>query len=339
MLDGVVLVVSSVEGVQPQTRRLARAIRAADLPMLMFVNKIDRLGARGEALLEDIRRKLKLRVVAMNAATGMGDRAAEVIACDRASPAWRDPVTDLLAETNERVIEEFDRTGGDLSAAFLEAELRAQIAASSIVPVFFGSAITGAGVPELLAGIEEWLPLAAEAQDAPVAGTVFKITRRASGEKLVYVRLFAGSLAVRQRVVLRRDDAFGETEEIAERITGIDRFASGTVAPADTASAGEIAALHGLRAARIGDRIGIGETAARATARAFPAPALESVVRPVEARARSRGCARRSINSRNRIRSFRCASATMRGRYRSASMARSRRKSSWRRCRATTAST
>ncbi len=281
VLDGVVLVVSSVEGVQPQTRRLARAIRAADLPMLMFVNKVDRLGARGEALLEDIRRKLNLRVVAMNAATGIGDRAA-VVTWDRESPTWRDPVIDLLAETNERVIEEFDRTSGDLSASFLEAELRAQIAASTIVPVFFGSAITGVGVPELLAGIEEWLPAAEEAQDAPAAGTVFKIARRASGEKLVYVRLFAGRLAVRQRVVLRRHDAFGAMEQIEERITGIDRFASGTAAPAEAAGAGEIAGLHGLRAARIGDRIGADETGAREIARVFPAPALESVVRPVE---------------------------------------------------------
>jgi len=282
VLDGVVLVVSSVEGVQPQTRRLARAIRAADLPMLIFVNKVDRLGARGEALLEDIRRKLRLRVVAMNAATGIGDRAAAVVARDRESPAWRDPVIDLLAETNERVIEEFDRTGGNLSATFIEAELRAQIAASNIVPVFFGSAITGVGVAELLAGIEEWLPVAEEAKDAPAVGTVFKIARRASGEKLVYVRLFAGSLAVRQHVALHRHDAFGETERIEERITGIDRFASGTAAPAEAASAGEIVGLHGLRTARIGDRIGADETGAGEIARVFPAPTLESVVRPVE---------------------------------------------------------
>ncbi|MHB8646695.1 MAG: GTP-binding protein [Thermomicrobiales bacterium] len=282
VLDGVVLVVSSVEGVQPQTRRLARAIRAAGLPMLIFVNKIDRLGARGEALLEDIRRKLNLRVVAMNAATEIGNRAATVVPWDRGSPAWRDPVSDLLAETNERVIAEYDRTGGDLSASFLEAELRAQIAVSSIVPVFFGSAITGVGVPELLAGIEEWLPAAEEAKDGPAAGTVFKIARRASGEKIVHVRLFAGSLAVRQRVVLRRHDAFGAIERIEERITGIDRFVSGAVAPAEAASAGEIVGLHGLRAARIGDRIGADETEAGEIARVFPPPTLESVVRPVE---------------------------------------------------------
>jgi ribosomal protection tetracycline resistance protein len=282
VLDGVVLVVSSVEGVQPQTRRLARAIREASLPMLIFVNKVDRLGARGEALIEDIRRKLTLRVVAMNTATGIGDRAAEVVTWDRESPAWRDPVIDLLAETNERVIEEFDRTGGDLSAAFLAAELRAQVAARAIVPVFFGSAITGVGVPELLAGIEEWLPVAEEARDAPAVGTIFKIARRASGEKLVYLRLFAGSLAVRQRVILHRHDAFGAMEEIEERITGIDRFASGTTAPVEAASAGEIAVLHGMRAARIGDRIGADEAGAGEMVPGFPAPALESVVRPVE---------------------------------------------------------
>jgi ribosomal protection tetracycline resistance protein len=282
VLDAVVLVISAVEGVQPQTRRLARAIAAAHLPLLIFVNKIDRLGARGEAVLAAIRRKLNLRVVAMNAPTGIGDREAAVVTCDRASPAWRDPVIDLLAETNERVIEEFDRTSGDLSASFLEAELRAQVASRTIVPVFFGSAITGAGVPELLAGIEEWLPPAEEARDAPVAGTVFKIARRASGEKLVYVRLFAGSVAVRQRALLRRRDAFGEIEQIEERITGIDRFTSGTATPADAATAGEIAVLHGLRAARIGDHIGDDAAGAREIARAFPAPTLESVVRPVE---------------------------------------------------------
>ncbi|HEX5501738.1 MAG TPA: translation factor GTPase family protein, partial [Thermomicrobiales bacterium] len=280
-LDGVVLVVSAVEGVQPQTRRLARAIRAADLPLLIFVNKIDRIGARGDALLDDLRRKLTLRVVEMNAAAGLGDRGATVVARDRAAPAWRDPVTDLLAETDERVIEAFER-GGTPDAAFLEDALRAQVAAGAVVPVYFGSALTGVGVPDLLAGVEEWLPPAGEAADAPLAGTIFKIARRASGEKLVYARLFAGRLAVRQRVALRRRDALGEIAWVEERVTGIERFAGGTAAPAEAASAGDIAVLHGLRAARIGDHLGADDAGARELARAFPALALESVVRPVE---------------------------------------------------------
>src|SRR5829696_5858798 len=138
VLDAVVLVISAVEGVQSQTRRLARAIRAAGLPLVIFVNKIDRLGARGEPLLDDIRRKLNLRVVAMNYPTGMGDRAARVETRDRDNPAWRGSVIDLVAEANEQVIEEFERSNGNLSAGFLEAELRAQIASGDVVPVFFG---------------------------------------------------------------------------------------------------------------------------------------------------------------------------------------------------------
>lgn len=282
VLDGVILVVSAVEGVQPQTHRLARAIRAAGLPLIVFVNKVDRLGARGDAILDDLRRKLRLRVAPMTAAIDLGDRGARVVARDRTSPAWCDPLIDLLAETDERVIEEFERTGGAPGTPFVEAALRAQVAAGTIAPVYFGSAITGAGVPDLLAGIEEWLPPACEARDAPLAGTIFKIARRPSGEKLVYARLFAGTLAVRQRAILRRRNPFGDFEEIEERVTAVERFAAGTAAPAEGASAGEIAILHGLRAARIGDRLGADDAGPRETARAFPAPALESVVRPVE---------------------------------------------------------
>src|SRR5215204_1242951 len=123
VLDGVVLVVSAVEGVQPQTRRLARAIRAAGLPMLVFVNKVDRLGARGDPLLHDIRRKLNLRVVLMSTATGLGSRDVTAALCDRCAPAWREATIDLLAEFNEAVIAEFERTGGEPSQAYLEAEL------------------------------------------------------------------------------------------------------------------------------------------------------------------------------------------------------------------------
>jgi ribosomal protection tetracycline resistance protein len=282
VLDAVVLVVSAVEGVQPQTRRLARAIRAAGLPLLVFVNKIDRLGARGEPLLADIRRKLNLRVVAMTAPIGLGDRSARVVPCDRDDPVWRARLGDLLAESSERVIEEFERGGGELSAAFLAAELRAQVAAGAIVPVYFGSAITGAGVTELLAGLAEWLPPADEATDALLGGTIFKIARRSSGEKIVYARLFAGHLAVRQRVAIRRRGAFGEAEESEERVTGLDRFASGSAVPTDAAGAGEIVCLHGLRAARIGDQLGSADACDRELAAAFPAPALESVVRPVD---------------------------------------------------------
>jgi ribosomal protection tetracycline resistance protein len=282
VLDAVVLVVSAVEGVQSQTRRLAQAVRAAGLPVLVFVNKIDRLGARSDSLLDDLRHKLKLQVAPMNSVSGIGTRMALVLTCDRNDSAWRESLIDHLADTSTRIIEEFDRSGGFVSASVLVAELRAQIAAAAIAPVFFGSAITGAGVQELLAGVEELLPIAGDAQDGPVGATIFKISRRPSGEKIVYARLFEGNLAVRQRVMIRPHIALDEVELVEERITGIDRFESGAITSADSARAGEIVVLHGLRAARIGDWIGDEGTTAREPVPSFPFPALESVVRPVQ---------------------------------------------------------
>lgn len=279
VLDGVVLVLSAVEGVQSQTRRLARAIRASGLPTLIFVNKIDRLGARDHPVLDDIRRKLGLRVLAMNDASGLGGRSAAVMPCDRESRAWRVRAIDLLAETSDHIIQEFDRTRGNLSAAFIDTELRAQVAACSVVPVYFGSAITGAGVRDLLTGIECWLPVAAEANAEPASATVFKITRAASGEKLVHARVFSGALMARQRVELWRPGAVDGEEPVEGRVTGIDRFVSGAAVQVDAAGPGEIVRLHGLRAARIGDRIGSHACAAERHAY-FPLPVLESVVRP-----------------------------------------------------------
>ena len=282
VLDGVVLVVSAVEGVQSQTRRLARAARAAGLPLLLFVNKIDRLGARGEPLLAEIRHRLNLRPVAMNDPVGLGTRAAAVVPHDWADPVWRGRVIDVLAEANEGVIAAFDRAGGDLGAAFVAAELRTQAGAGAVAPVFWGSAITGVGVPELLAGIAAWVPPAAAASDDPLSGAVFKIARRPSGEKVVYARLFAGALAVRQRVPIRRTGPSGRVETIEERVTGIDRIGAGTATPAAAAGAGEIVVLHGLRSARIGDHLGDAAAHAGGLAEAFPVPTLESVVAPVD---------------------------------------------------------
>lgn len=280
-LDAVVLVVSAVEGVQPQTRRLARAIRAAGLPLIIFINKIDRLGARGEPLLDDIRQKLGLRVVALNQATDLGERTANVEPIYRDDPDYLAALTDLLAETSERVIEEYERSDGTPSAAFLSAELLRQVAARDVVPALFGSAMTGVGVDALLTSIADWLPPAEANCDTPTSGTVFKIARRPGGEKLVYVRLFSGRLVVRQHVLLQRRNTFGETLEIDERITAIDRFNGGAAVQSGELRAGQIAILHGLREARIGDRIGEQNEQNRAAA-AFPPPALESIVRPID---------------------------------------------------------
>src|ERR1043166_6616955 len=74
VLDGAVLVVSAVEGVQPQTRILMRALQRLRISTLLFVNKIDRAGADPERVLDEIERRLTPAVLAMGSAHGLGTR-------------------------------------------------------------------------------------------------------------------------------------------------------------------------------------------------------------------------------------------------------------------------
>ena len=76
VLDGAVLVISAVEGVQPQTRILMRALQRLNVPTLLFVNKIDRAGADPERVLDEIERRLTPNLVPMGSADGLGTRAA-----------------------------------------------------------------------------------------------------------------------------------------------------------------------------------------------------------------------------------------------------------------------
>ena len=135
VLDAVILVVSAVEGVQPQTRRLAHALQAAGIPRLIFINKIDRVGARDEALLAQIAHSLRMRVLPMTRVTGLGTRHHEVFPIALQDEAWQARCIDLLAASSDEVIAEYERQGGTLSAVYLGDVLRQQVATGELTPV------------------------------------------------------------------------------------------------------------------------------------------------------------------------------------------------------------
>ena len=81
-------------------------------------------------------------------------------------------------------------------------------------PVFFGSAITGAGGDSLMAGIAELLPATEGDADGPVSGTVFKVERGPAGNKIAYVRMFSGTVRIRDRLQFGRDaDREGDRDQ------------------------------------------------------------------------------------------------------------------------------
>jgi ribosomal protection tetracycline resistance protein len=199
VLDGAVLVVSAVEGVQPQTRILYRALARLRIPTLFFVNKTDRTGADPRRVIGEIRDRLTTNVVPM------------------------DDAPEALAELDETVLAAYLEDG--VSAALVRTTLAAD---SELHPAYAGSAITGEGVPALMDGIAAFLPDAdADTETAPY-GSVFKIERAPNGEKIAYARLFSGTVRVRDSLRVGR-----EAEEKVTRIEsfdGSDELAAGGVA-------------------------------------------------------------------------------------------------------------
>ena len=253
VLDGAILVVSAVEGVQPQTPLLFRALQRLNVPTLIFVNKVDRAGADPDRVIAEMQRRLSSGVIPIEAASAADPTA----------------LIEVLAEHDERVLDTFVSDGVSLTNDQLRASLARQTRAGHVHPVFVGSAGRGVGIAELLAGIDELLVGERGDPEAPVSGRVFKIERTSSGERVAYVRLFAGTLKARQRVRVGGGDE--------AKATSIRVFAPTGAPRRDAVTAGEMATVRGLGTVRVGDSLGEPPPGEDVAAR-LPRPALEAVV-------------------------------------------------------------
>jgi len=263
VLDGAVLVISAVEGVQSQTRVLMRALQRLRVPTLLYVNKIDRAGAGEERVLEAIAEKLTPAIVPMGSTRDLGTRAAGFVPGRLGSAA-----AEALAEHDDALLAAYVE-GETASEARLRAALATQTQRALVHPVFFGSAITGAGVDAVGAGIAELLPARVGDADGPVSGTVFKVDRGSAGEKIAYIRMFSGTVRMRDRLRFGRDE---------QRVTAISVFDRGEAVRRAEVAAGHIGKLWGLGEVRIGDAVGA--SASTADDHYFAPPTLETVVVP-----------------------------------------------------------
>jgi ribosomal protection tetracycline resistance protein len=269
VLDGAVLVISAVEGVQPQTRLLMRALERLHIPTLLFVNKIDRAGAGYDRVLEAISERLTPAIVPLGVVDKLGTRAARFVPWSSDDNAFRTRLIETLAEQDEAILTAYVEEDG-ISPPRVRGALATQTKQAFLHPVFFGSAITGAGVEPLMAGIAELLPSAEGDSNGPVSGLVFKIERGPGGEKIAYVRMFSGTIRTRDRL------RFGD--HLEAKVTRISVFEGGDDKQAVSVTAGEIGKLWGLTEVQVGDAIGNPRFAT--TGHHFDPPTLETVVAP-----------------------------------------------------------
>ncbi|MDW3036311.1 GTP-binding protein [Bacillus pacificus] len=246
VLDGAILVISAVEGVQAQTKILMRTLQKLNIPTILFVNKIDRRGANSEKVVKQIKTILSNEAFPFYSVLNEGTKEARIIEYKS-----YDDCIERLAPYNESLLESYVNNE-IVTDTMLRKELIKQIAQANVYPIFFGSAMTGIGVSELLENISALLPANNLSQDEELSGIVFKIEREPSGEKIAYVRVFSGNLHVRKHVDIQRDQSLPHKEKIKKMCM----FHNGDAVQTSTVPSGEFCKVWGLSDIKIGDIIG-----------------------------------------------------------------------------------
>ncbi len=275
VLDGAVLVVSAVEGVQSQTRVLIRILERLHIPFLIFVNKIDRVGAAYEPTMDAIREAVTGDAVVLTRPVELGTRAATVRR--RHGDEFVEDLTERLAEFDDdvlrRYLEDLPMTEAAASSALAD-----RTATGQLHPVCFGSALAGTGVTDLIDALPRFLPAPAPDPAAELHATVFKVERGVEGPGLTYARLYAGTLSPREHVAIHHRSPTGAVTERQALATRVQTFSHGAEPTTEAANAGDIATISGLADVAIGDQLGRWD--ASRGGRYFPPPGLEAVVQP-----------------------------------------------------------
>ena len=267
VLDGAVLVVSAVEGVQAQTRVLIRILERLGLPFLVFVNKMDRAGASLERTLDALREELAGAVVALTGA----------VSGPASGPVSVEEVLDAVAPWDDRLLRAYV-DGRPPRAQQALATLAEQARLGHVHPVVSGAALAGVGIADVLAAITTYLPTVDGGSAEPLHATVFKIDRDADGHRVAYLRVHAGRLTSRDHVTVHRRAPTGAVVSHDARALDVRAFARGAETRPGSAVAGDIATVVGLGEIAIGDQLGRWD--AVRSGRQFLPPGLESVVQP-----------------------------------------------------------
>ncbi len=271
VLDAAVLVLSAVEGVQPQTRVLFRALRRLRIPTLLFLNKVDRVGADPGRVLAEVAASLCPDVVALTRAVAPGSRGVAVV--ERDATELTADLVEVLSRHDDRLLAGWVEDPARVGPQRLRAALAEQTGAGLVHPAFSGSALTGVGINALTEGIVQLLPTTATDRpafpgdsDEPLSGLVFGVEQTPSGRQLASVRMFAGTLHLRDRLA-------------PGRITGIRIHESGALIESATLPAGRVGVVRGLDGVRVGDAIGAPPPVRIPS---FAPPGLETIVDPVD---------------------------------------------------------
>ena len=193
VLDGAILVISAKDGVQAQTRILFHALQKMNIPTIIFINKIDQYGINLNNIYQNIKEKLSNDIIVMQNVTLTPEISIKsIIDLDD----W-DPVI----SRNDKLLKKYI-AGEKLTIQELTQEEYRCVKKGSLFPIYHGSARNNIGTQQLIEAISNLFCSEMNENDSELCGRVFKIEYTDHKQRLVYLRLYSGTLHLRDTIVL-----------------------------------------------------------------------------------------------------------------------------------------
>ena len=247
VLDCAVLVVSAVEGVQAHTETLWNALQNLKIPTIIFINKIDRVGADVELVINEIKRELTDKLVVFNEVSNEASNQANI------ESVWNgqilnDDIVEAIANNDEVILEKY-LDDQNLSFTEFDNSLVKAVHKCNLYPVLMGSAKNSLGVKELLNAVTHYLPESNVDETKPLSALVYKITYDKTMGQIAHVKVYNG-------VIKNREIIKNISQEIEEKVTQVRKLISNKFDDIGEVKAGDIAGICGLQNAKVGDVLG-----------------------------------------------------------------------------------
>ena len=238
VLDAAVLLISAADGVQSHTRTLWKLLESYQVPVFLFVNKMDQPGADQEKILAGIQNQLSGNCVDFTPLVG----AAATESKGAALEADMQEAMEAVAICDEELLNSF-LTDGRIS----QEQLREKIAERKVFPCLFGSALRLQGIEALLSAITAYAP--EKTYPEAFGARVFKVTRDSQGSRLTHMKITGGTLKAKMELTCAED----KTEKVNQiRVYSGERFEA-----VNGAVAGSVCAVTGLLGTMPGQGLGM----------------------------------------------------------------------------------
>ena len=245
VLDCAILVINGTDGVQGHTRTVWKLLDYYDVPVFVFVNKMDQPGNDRDALMEQLRRQLDGNCVCFSTQKrGEGVRERDA--------AWLEEIATCDESLMNRYLESGELTAGQIAQAIWDRR---------IFPCYFGAALKEEGVAALLDGIVEYdKAFRAEypgEQEYPAefGARVYQITRDSAGMRLTHIKVTGGNLRVKA-FLENGASAQSDAERFSEKADQLRLYNGTEYVLAEEVKAGEICAVTGLTKTFVGQGLG-----------------------------------------------------------------------------------